>query len=117
MDNDRFDRLSKRVAAWPLTRRRAVRALGAAGVAAALLGLQREHAAADCPDITVCGFACGEPVLGIQNLCMYDIPGGPYGMCWSWDTLKCDPCSTTRAELNALCNRRFRECAGGCVAA
>ena len=108
MDPVRFDQLSKRVATGRLSRRHAFRGLGAAGLAGALFGLRREPAAADCPDITTCYRGCLPEELSEGGWCNQitstPMPGGPVGSCWSWDTLQCNPCSTTWDALHARCN-------------
>jgi len=114
MDLARFDQISKRVATWRLSRRRAVRGLGAAATVGALLALRREEAAADCSDISICAYACGGPE-GLHDVCTFPIPGGARGACWGWDTLRCNPCHTTWAELNALCAGSAL-CGGRCTA-
>ena len=114
MDPARFDRLAERFA-QRLSRRRAARTLGAAGVAAGASAVARGQASADCADITTCygrgcppentGF-CGETIIA-------PIPGGPAGMCWSWDAFTCNPCSTTWEALTARCNT-LPGCYGQC---
>jgi hypothetical protein len=73
-------------------------------VAAGALALGREHAAADCRDISICFHPC-PGVLGVNEACYWDLPGGPQGACWSWDSLTCNPCATTWDELNARCQQ------------
>ena len=105
MDPARFDRLSKCLTGWRLSRRRAVQGLAAAGVAGALAALGSEPAAADCADIAICAFACEGAFspIGLHDVCTFKIPGGPHGACWSWDTFRCSPCSTPWDTLHALC--------------
>ncbi len=114
MDPVRFDQLSKLIAMRRLSRRRAVRGLGSAGIAGAILGIRREQAAADCSDISICAYACGGPA-GTHDVCTFPIPGGARGACWGWDTLRCNPCHTTWAELNAVC-AASPHCGGQCTA-
>jgi hypothetical protein len=78
--------------------------LGGAGLASVLLGLRRQNAAADCADITTCIQRTCPPEEWCSSILTFPIPGGPYGMCWSWSEFTCNPCSTTMAELNAMCN-------------
>jgi hypothetical protein len=105
MDPARFDRLSKSLATH-VSRRRAVRGLGAAGLAGAVLSQHRQDVAADCPDISGCCYGSGSPC--------FNITGGPYGACWNWDKMVCEPCSTTWAALNDICNKALPDlCRGG----
>jgi hypothetical protein len=111
MDPARFDQISKLVATWRFSRRRAVRGLGAAGLAGALLGVRREQAAADCPDFTRCEFDCLSCEEIVQDI---PLPGGPVGSCWDWGLLTCLPCHTTTDALRALCNQANPACRGQC---
>ena len=115
MDHDRFDRLSKRVAGWPLSRRRAVRALGAAGLAGSLFALRRGNAAADCPDITMCTFDCNTCPLEM-GLADFPVPGGSAGTCWDWGSFSCLPCDRSKSweSLRVACNQTDARCAGYC---
>ena len=114
MDPERFDRVA-RYFARSLSRRRAVQSFGALGLAAGAHAAARSQVSADCADITTCygrgcppentGF-CGETIIA-------PIPGGPVGMCWSWDAFTCNPCSTTWETLTARCNM-IAGCYGQC---
>jgi hypothetical protein len=114
MDPVRFDQLSARLARRHLSRRHALRGLGAAGLASALFALRHQPAAADCRDIVVscrhyadsAGMLPG-PVVGSL--------GGPVGACWDWATLQCYPCHTSRDQYAAICNQTFpAACDGMC---
>jgi hypothetical protein len=111
MKPDRFDQLSKRFATRQ-SRRRALQQLGAAGVAATMLGLRGESAAADCPDIGYCIGPCGPSYVCTPP--RFPLPGGPVGACWSFPT--CNPCHTTWEALNAKCNQANPQCRGECYA-
>lgn len=117
MDPTRFDQLSKRFALRRLSRRRAVQGLGAAGLAGGVLALRREHAAADCPDITRCEFDCNTCPweMGVSD---FPVPGGPYGTCWDWTSFSCLPCDPSKswAALRTLCNQSNAGCQGHCWA-
>ncbi|MFN8590084.1 MAG: hypothetical protein U0031_01400 [Thermomicrobiales bacterium] len=116
MDSFRFDRLCLRVAGKRLSRRRAVQTLGAAGLAGAALGLGHQQASADCADIRVCyGRACPAENQGFcDTIFTAPIPGGPVGMCWSWDSWTCNPCNgQSWADLTARCNM-ISGCYGQC---
>lgn len=39
-----------------------------------------------------------------------DIPGGPYGRCWSWEEFNCVPCAHDDAHYNAICNKAYGSC-------
>ena len=116
MDPARFDQMSKPFASRHLSRRHALRVLGAAGFAAAVFGLRHEHAAADCPDLTMCRGRC------IDFWCTegfdpyFPMPGGAKGTCWDWGDLVCKPCGTTWDDLHALCNSVDPRCEGKCRA-
>lgn len=114
LNPERFDRLTQRFG-QRLSRRRAVQGLGAASVAVGASIAAGGRVSADCADITTCygrgcppentGF-CGETIIA-------PIPGGPAGMCWSWDAFTCNPCSTTWEMLTARCNT-LPGCYGQC---
>jgi hypothetical protein len=109
MDPVRFDRLSKRVA-LRVSRRRAVRGLGAAGIAGTFFALRRSSAAADCPDIYL---YCGIPSRGGN---MNPIgAAGTYGQCWNWST-GCELCPGAREAAVRRCNETWPEkCNGQCI--
>jgi hypothetical protein len=117
MDAGRFDRFCRRFAARGLSRRHALRGLGALGIASALVGLQRQPAAADCPDITFCEFDCNTCPLemGVPN---FPLPGGPVGTCWDWRSFSCLPCDSSKswASLRLACNQANAGCNGYCEA-
>jgi hypothetical protein len=113
MDPARFDQLSKRFATGRLSRRRTLRQIGAAGVAAALLALRREPAAADCPDVSHCIGPCGPNYLCDPP--RFALPGGPVGACWD-GFIGCNPCHTTWEALKAICNQANPRCRGECSA-
>jgi hypothetical protein len=106
MDPVRFDQMSKRWAAR-LTRRRAVQALGAVGVAGTLLGVRQEHAAADCPDAYL---KCVLPNQGGEKILH------SYGQCWNWSTFVCEPCPSSIEIATKRCNKVYPDCLGQCVA-
>lgn len=112
MDPVRFDHITKRFAARRLSRRYAIRGLGAAGLAGALFSVRREHAAADCPDISICSGPCG-PSGGCNP--RFALPGGPVGACWD-GFIGCNPCHTTWDALKAICNQANAQCGGECYA-
>jgi hypothetical protein len=120
MDPVRFDQLSKRLASTGLSRRRAVRGLSAAGLASALFALQRQPAAADCPDIITCWRGCLPQERSAGGFCdaitHSGMPNGPVGSCWNWSEFKCNPCQGTWADLDALCNASYSWCGGQCRA-
>ncbi len=116
MDSARFDQMSKRFAARRLSRRRTLRGVGAIGIAGALLGLRREHAAADCPDLTYCRGRCLDFWCTEGFDPYFPMPGGPKGTCWDWGDLVCKPCGTTWDDLHALCNAADPRCDGQCRA-
>ena len=68
----------------------------------------------DCPDITGC-LVCVSPTP-TSCYSVGDVPGGPYGTCWNWSGLSCDPCRDY-GDLDALCNQAYADCDGGCTAA
>jgi hypothetical protein len=109
MNPARFDQFSKHVATR-LSRRRAVRALGAAGLAGAVLSQHRQDAAADCPDATL---TCSKPDK--TNPGGYG-SAGVYGMCWNWTTFACELCPGVSDAATRNCNATWPECQGQCVA-
>jgi hypothetical protein len=111
MDPNRFDQLSKRVATGRFSRRRAVRGLGAAGVASTLFALRREPVAADCPDAWM---HCDLP----HQLGGYTDEGavGYSGQCWNWSTVSCELCPGASDAATRRCNETYPACGGRCVA-
>lgn len=65
----------------------------------------------DCPDLTMC-------YIPAYNSCaclpVGNIPGEPYGQCWSWSKVSCQPCRTY-GDLAALCNKSYSQCKGACL--
>lgn len=109
MNPAHFDRFSKRFAAH-VSRRQVMQGAGSIGLASALFAVRHQPVAADCPDIKVC---C------VDDACikLFEIPGGPYGACWNWEAFACQPCQSTWANLNQLCNQAMpRECNERCFA-
>lgn len=65
----------------------------------------------DCPDLTMC-------YIPAYNSCaclpVGNIPGEPYGQCWSWSKVSCQPCRNY-GDLAALCNKTYSQCKGACL--
>jgi len=64
----------------------------------------------DCADLAGCyrqGFWALE-YIG-------EVPGGPYGRCYSWSERMCLPCENSDWYYNNLCNETFPACEGTCV--
>lgn len=61
----------------------------------------------DCPDVSYCHDDGGR-IVG-------DIPGGPFGSCWSWSKFSCNYCKgdPSRDELVARCNQAYEGCVEG----
>lgn len=70
----------------------------------------------DCPDLAWCVGATdpgGSWAAGLKNY--GPIPGGPYGVCWSWEFGDGrNPCSHSQQELADKCNNAYPVCKGTC---
>jgi hypothetical protein len=68
----------------------------------------------DCPNLSQCYNALLQP--------LFDIPGGPYGTCWSWGGSGCQPDNSpcngpSQAALNQICNNTNpTDCDNACFA-
>lgn len=117
MRPERFDTLSRtfgrRLASRGMSRRVAIRGVGAATVATAAAVARHQPAAADCPDVSSCIGPCGPSYICTPP--RFPLPGGPVGACWD-GFLGCNPCHVTWAELNARCNQANPACRGECTA-
>jgi hypothetical protein len=111
MDPVRFDQLSKRLAVG-ISRRRAVQALGAAGLAGTFFALRRQPAAADCPDRSA---LCMRPISENAEV---SVNGAEvkYGQCWNWSRFVCEPCPGAIDVATKRCNETWTECQGQCIA-
>lgn len=111
MDPTRFDRLSKRIGAMRLTRRRTAQGLGAAGIAGIFGALRGQPAAADCLDVFL---ECGIPAGGSS---WYSIgSAGVYGQCWNWAAAKCEVCPGAYETAASVCNSQYPSCENRCQA-
>ena len=72
----------------------------------------------DCPDAVHCYVSryTGETKHNIpvkEYVVVGEIPGGPYGYCYSWSQWTCIPCEVEHYELVNLCNAAYPdECEG-----
>jgi hypothetical protein len=74
----------------------------------------------DCPDIVGCyRYVADGRIYGTPNT----VPGGPYGRCFHWGMLRCEPCSKyvgggylEQDKYDRLCNREYPWCEGNCTA-
>jgi len=64
----------------------------------------------DCADIGGCytGGFWGLSYAG-------EIPGGPFGRCYSWSDRMCMPCEHDYGYYNNICNNAFPACEGNCT--
>src|SRR5215207_272633 len=64
----------------------------------------------DCADIGGCytGGFWGLSYVG-------EVPGGPFGRCYSWSDQQCMPCEHDYGYYNSICNNTFSACEGNCT--
>ena len=84
MRPERFDTLSRtlgrQLAALGMSRRAAIRGVGAATVATAAAVARHQPAAADCPDASTCSGHCAP--VSVCTPPRFPLPRGPVGACW-----------------------------------